>query len=137
VVDHASGWYDQGGGDCLSLHSYLGRLKPPRRRDQRVWVLSEFGGLHHDIPGHFWKEGTTFGYRKFKSVGALSAAYREVVGIELKSLIKSGLSAAVYTQISDVEGETNGLITYDREVVKMDANLIRELNNDLYQEMAE
>ncbi|MDR2688029.1 MAG: glycoside hydrolase family 2 [Oscillospiraceae bacterium] len=120
TIDHASGWHDQGGGDCVSPHIYFTRLKAPRRRDGRAFVLSEFGGYSHAVEGHVWNPGKVFGYRKFKSLKALRAAYARLFAKQVKPLMGKGLSAAVYTQVSDVEDEVNGVMTYDREIVKVD-----------------
>ena len=121
TIDHASGWHDQGGGDCISTHIYFTPLKAPRRGkdDRRAFVLSEFGGYSHAVPGHVWNPGKVFGYRKFKSLESLRKAYAKLYAKRLKPLIRKGLSAAVYTQASDVEDEVNGLMTYDREVIKV------------------
>jgi len=121
TIDHASGWHDQGGGDCVSPHIYFTRLKAPRRKkgDERAFVLSEFGGYSHATEGHVWNPRKVFGYRKFKSLQALQAAYTKLYSRHLKPLIPRGLSAAVYTQVSDVEDEVNGVMTYDREIIKV------------------
>jgi len=120
-IDHASGWHDQGGGDCLSPHIYFKPLRAPRRRkgDERAWVLSEFGGYSHAVVGHLWSR-KIFGYRIYKTRETLQAAYAKLFEQKLQVLIDQGLSAAVYTQISDIEEEVNGLMTYDREVCKVE-----------------
>jgi len=118
-VDHASGWFDQGGGDVNSLHIYFRQLKLPKRRDQRPLVISEYGGYSLQIPGHVWHQGKEFGYRKFKTGEELEQAYTALLEDQLQPLIAQGLCAAVYTQITDVETEVNGLMTYDREVIKL------------------
>ncbi|MCL2300458.1 MAG: glycoside hydrolase family 2 [Firmicutes bacterium] len=121
TVDHASGWHDQGGGDCVSPHIYFTKLKAPKRGkdDNRALVLSEFGGYSHAVEGHVWNPGKVFGYRVYKSLGALREAYAKLYAKQVKPLTDAGLSAAVYTQVSDVEDEVNGLMTYDREVLKI------------------
>ena len=127
MIDHASGWHDQGGGDCISPHIYFRPLWLPRRRkgDGRAMVLSEFGGYSHAVKGHVWRPGRrVFGYRIFKSLDSLKAAYARLYEKQVRPLIPRGLSAAVYTQLTDVEDEVNGLLTYDREVVKMDRTMI-------------
>ncbi|MDR1409150.1 MAG: glycoside hydrolase family 2 [Oscillospiraceae bacterium] len=133
TVDHASGWHDQGGGDVVSLHVYFKKLpvpkfengkwnvenafKPPQT--PRALVLSEFGGYSYHTPGHVYNPYRVFGYRKFKSVEKFRAAYQKLYRKQLQPMIDAGLSAAVYTQLSDVEDETNGLVTFDREVCKL------------------
>ena len=122
TIDHASGWHDQGGGDCVSPHIYFTPLKAPRRSkwQDRAFVLSEFGGYSHAVEGHVWNPGKVFGYRIYKSIESLQAAYKKLYAKRVQALSKKGLSATVYTQVSDVEDEVNGLITYDREVVKQE-----------------
>ena len=119
-VDHASGWYDQGAGDVQSIHTYFRKLSMPKRRDDRPVVISEYGGYSHAERGHLWNEKRSFGYRGYKRRESLKKAYESLIRNQLKPLVPLGLSAAVYTQLTDVETETNGLITYDREVVKTD-----------------
>ena len=120
LVDHASGWFDQGGGDFQSRHVYFKKLKRPKP-DKRAFVISEFGGYSLKIPGHMWDENKKFGYRFYETSEALTDAYLTLLENELKPLIPQGLAAAVYTQTTDVEIEINGYLTYDRKVEKMDA----------------
>jgi beta-galactosidase/beta-glucuronidase len=124
-VDHASGWFDQGAGDFLSLHSYFRRLKPvmdrPRRgRRARATILSEFGGFSLPVEGHLWDPDSEFGYRKFQDTESLTDAYLALLVNELEPWVDRGLSGAVYTQTTDVETEINGYLTYDRGVAKID-----------------
>lgn len=119
-VDHASGWFDQGGGDCKSLHVYFKRLPIIRPEEHRAAVLSEFGGYSLKVDSHLWNPAAEFGYRKFRTPEALTDAYIALLEDELRPLIEAGLSAAVYTQLTDVEIEVNGYVTYDRAVEKMD-----------------
>ena len=126
-VDHASGWHDQGGGDVDSRHVYY---KPVRLKNdgRRVLALTEFGGYSLPIPGHC-AEDKEFGYRVYRSAGewmdAVEKLYREQV---IPHIEKEGLSAAVYTQVSDVEEEVNGLMTFDRRVTKMDESRMTAIN---------
>ncbi len=136
LVDQASGWFDQGGGDVVSRHRYVLRLRPPSRRDRRPFSLSEFGGLNLAVPGHVWDEGVRFGYRFLDDADALAAALTRLYREELIPLVGAGLRAATYTQVADVETETNGLLTYDREVCKVPAELMRRLNEELYAALA-
>jgi beta-galactosidase/beta-glucuronidase len=130
LVDHASGWFDQGGGDFQSKHIYFKRLKWPRP-DTRAFIISEFGGYSQKIPGHMWDENKKFGYRFYDSREALTAAYIALLEDELQPLVPRGLAAAVYTQTTDVEIEINGFLTYDRKIEKMDANSIRRAHEKL------
>jgi len=126
-VDHASGWYDQGAGDVQSIHTYFRKLSMPKRRDHRPVVISEYGGYSHAERGHLWDEKRAFGYRGYKSRESLKKAYESLLHNQLGPLVPKGISAAVYTQLTDVETETNGLITYDREVVKIDPETMRNI----------
>lgn len=132
LVDHASGWFDQGAGDFRSRHRYVLSLKPPPRRDKRPFYLSEFGGYNLAVPGHTWSETEKYGYRHFDDEAALAVGLTTLWREQLIPLVARGLRAAVYTQVADVEIETNGLMTYDRKVLKVDPALMRQLNSELY-----
>jgi len=98
---------------------------PKRKKgDCRAFVLSEFGGYSHAVQGHVWNPGKVFGYRIYRSPGALRAACAKLYEKRVRPLLDKGLSAAVYTQVSDVEREVNGLMTYDREIVKVSKSRI-------------
>jgi hypothetical protein len=118
LVDGPSGWTDRGVGHMKDAHVYPGPGMFPVMPD-RVSVLGEFGGLGLPLKGHLWKETDNWGYRTYKSTEELREAYRGLM-VRLHPLIGKGLSAAVYTQTTDVEVEVNGLLTYDREVLKLD-----------------
>ncbi len=130
LVEHASGWFDQGGGDFQSRHVYMKKVKRPKQ-DGRAFALSEFGGYSLKIPGHVWNEDKKFGYRSYDSSEALTEAYLRLLDTEVKPLIPQGLAAAIYTQTSDVEIEINGYLTYDRKVEKMDAEVLRIVHEEL------
>lgn len=115
-VDQASGWFDQGGGDFKSVHNYFRKLGIVK--DPRAFVLSEYGGYACRIPGHSSVE-RIYGYRQFSTKKEFSIAYQKLIHHSLKPLIKKGLCGAVYTQVSDVEEELNGLLTYDRKICKL------------------
>lgn len=130
VIDHASGWHDQGGPDLKSVHQYV--LPVRSYRDPlRPYVLSEFGGYSRIILNHVWNREKSFGYKMFKSRNKLTKAYITLFEKQIIPLIKKGLSASVYTQISDVEFEVNGLFTYDRELLKIDKDVIVQINEKL------
>ena len=131
TVDHASGWFDQGGGDCKSLHVYFKKLPGSQIEQNRATVLSEFGGYSLKIEKHTWNPKEEFGYKKFDSREALTKAYVDLLEKELSPWVKKGLSAAVYTQTTDVETEINGYLTYDREVEKMDFEKIRGVHKKI------
>lgn len=124
LVDSASGWTDRGVGDFNDVHIYPGPGSPPSEPG-RALLLGEFGGLGLPLPGHMWKE-TGWGYQSFKTKSELTDRFVMLLD-ELRYLIdKPGLSGAVYTQTTDVEGEINGLMTYDRAVLKMDEARVRK-----------
>ncbi len=116
LVDHASGWFDQGCGDFKSDHNYFHTLRV--RKEKRPYVLSEFGGYACHIPEHTFSI-MVFGYRIFFTAEALDDAYHKLMEKEIGKLVQNGLSACVYTQLSDVEDEINGLMTYDRKICKV------------------
>ena len=133
LVDEASGWYDQGGGDVYSLHNYFYPLRV--RPQTRTVALSEYGGIAWPMPGHE-PPRKTYGYGTAKSREELTARYKKLqLGAVLPQLQK-GLSALVYTQLTDVEDEVNGLFTYDRTAIKPDANAVRSVNAALAAEFA-
>ncbi len=127
LVDGASGGNHFSAGDILDHHQYPGPGVPPAVTD-RAMVLGEFGGLGLPVKGHTWQAEKNWGYRSFTNAEALTTAY---VGLleQLPALVSSnGLSAAIYTQTTDVEVEINGLMTYDRAVVKMNQAQVTEVN---------
>jgi len=118
LIDQASGWYDQKGGDIYSVHNYFRKQKVERDPYGRAFVISEYGGYAWCVPGHSFSEGV-FGYRNYTDQDSLDAGYRKLLDAEVFPLVEKGLSAAVYTQVSDIEEEVNGLLTYDRKLVKV------------------
>ena len=129
-VDHASGWYDQNGVDFKSMHRYILPVTAPRA-DGRPFVLSEYGGYSMIVDGHVWNKEKSFGYIMFKSKDKLTAAYKKLLEKQIIPLIPKGLCATVYTQVSDVEFEVNGMLTYDRQLVKLDEDTVKALNERL------
>ena len=129
-VDHASGWHDQKGGDFKSIHRYIVPLHP-YVLDDRAFVVSEYGGYSSVIKDHVWNIKKCFGYLMFRNKDTLSNAYRRLHTGQVIPLIKHGLCALVYTQVSDVENEVNGILTYDRKLVKLDEDMIRDINSKL------
>ena len=118
LVNGPSGWEDRGYGDMKDMHDYPGPNMFPVMKD-RVSVLGEFGGLGLPVAGHLWKDQGNWGYRSFKTTDELRTNYHGLIH-RLHPLIGKGLSAAVYTQTTDVEIEVNGFMTYDREIMKFD-----------------
>ncbi|MFV0319127.1 MAG: glycoside hydrolase family 2 protein [Microbacterium sp.] len=129
-VDHASGWHDQGAGDLQSLHIYFRPVRVPRRRDDRVLAVTEYGGYSLAVPGRSWGE-KTFGYRVYRRRAAWADAVERLHTREIERAVARGLGATVYTQLSDVEDEVNGLVTYDRCFVKIDQDRMRAINDRL------
>ena len=131
IIDSVSGWHDQGVGktELRSLHTYYTPLRVPN--DPRPVVLSEFGGYSHKVDGHVFATDKEFGYKRFEDTDSLVEAVRELYLTKLMPLIDEGLSAAVYTQVSDVEEEINGLVTYDRRILKIPVDTMREINDEL------
>lgn len=126
IYDHASGWHDQHIGDIKSMHVYFQKVRMPKR-EKRCIILSEFGGLVLPIEGHLM-EGNSV-YTKYENKEAYLKAYKRMIIRDVVNNIPKGLSASIYTQLSDVEEETNGFITFDREIVKCDVNKIKEIND--------
>lgn len=130
LVNSASGWTDRGVGDVWDYHVYPGPGVPPAD-GRRAQVLGEFGGLGLPLEGHLWWDKRNWGYRTYTSLAELRTAY-ESLFLQLDAMREQGLSAAVYTQTTDVEGEVNGLMTYDRAVQKVDPKWARSLHERLY-----
>lgn len=131
LVGGPSGWEDLGWGHTKDKHSYPGPAMFPVMSD-RVSVLGEYGGLGLVVSGHLWQEDRNWGYQSFTTPDELRRRYERLIG-DLHPLIEEGLAAAVYTQTTDVEGEVNGLITYDRREIKIDPEVLTELHRPLYE----
>ena len=129
-VDPASGWHDQGAGDLRSLHVYFKPFRFRYDRRGRALALSEFGGYNLRVDGHCFSQ-KDYGYRRLPDAAALWRDFARLYERQVLPAVPRGLCAAVYTQLSDVEDELNGLMTYDRRVVKLDAEDVRELNDRL------
>jgi hypothetical protein len=127
TVDHASGWHDQGAGDIKSYHVYFHPYHYKKDRRARAVVLSEFGGYNYRVENHAWNN-VDFGYKRASSCEELIRSYRRLYEEEILPARAQGLSAAVYTQLTDVEDELNGLLTYDREIAKIPDEILREIN---------
>lgn len=125
MIDSASGWFDQQCGDFRSEHHYFD--EPKMIPDTRVFVLSEYGGFACPIQQHM-SVTKVYGYGIYKNVNDFSKAYYHLLDKTINPLIQQGLCAAIYTQLSDIEEEVNGLLTYDREICKLieKDNLIKE-----------
>ncbi len=130
LVNAASGGnFFYGAGDILDVHNY----PAPRiylLDDDKANVIGEYGGIGYPIKGHLWQPDKNWGYIEFKSPKDVTDKYVEYIDI-LDTLAKIAYTGAVYTQTTDVEGEVNGLLTYDRKKMKVDARRVRETNRRL------
>ena len=126
LIDRASGWHDQGTGELRSIHLYFDDYKYKPDKAGRCVVLSEFGGYALPIPGHSATE-KPFGYKKFDSQEKFRRALTLLYDGQVRPASMQGLAAAVYTQLTDVETELNGLITYDRRVIKLSPADVKKL----------
>ncbi|HUU11972.1 MAG TPA: glycoside hydrolase family 2 TIM barrel-domain containing protein [Phycisphaerae bacterium] len=126
LVNNASGWTDKKVGDVNDIHSYP-NPRSPKPEPTRAVVLGEFGGLGLGIDGHTWKK-EHWGYKGMADREELTAAYERLLQAAYKLKDTEGLSAVVYTQTTDVEVECNGLLTYDRAIVKPDLERVSAVN---------
>ena len=131
LYDHTSGWHDQGISDVKSYHVYFKRfrLKSPGIPGKRVIILSEFGGFVLPIKDHMMTGNHV--YKSFDSKEKWLARYETTIQRDVIDNIPKGLSAIVYTQLSDVEEELNGFVTFDREVIKVDPKVIKQINDKI------
>lgn len=135
LVNPASGGNHRACGDILDLHNYPGPsmfLYDP----QRVTVLGEYGGIGLPLENHLWWNKRNWGYVQFKNSDEVTAEYVKYAN-ELKGLVDRGFSAAVYTQTTDVEGEVNGLMTYDRKEIKINEAAVKKANQAVINQLAE
>ncbi len=133
LVNSASGGNYYNAGDILDLHNYPDPAMPRPEifGAKEALVLGEFGGLGLPVDEHTWQQ-KNWGYQSFKSSDSLFERYSSLIN-RLEELIGKGLSAAVYTQTTDVEGEVNGFMTYDRKIIKMPLDKLKKVNQKLYQ----
>jgi beta-galactosidase/beta-glucuronidase len=118
----------------IDHHQYPGPGMPPMQQE-RAMVLGEFGGLGLPVKEHLWQDKDNWGYRKYQTADTLTMKYADLIN-QIPDMISKGLSAAIYTQTTDVEGEVNGLMTYDRAMIKMDADRVRQINSVLHKTTA-
>lgn len=132
LVNSVSGWADRNTGDYYDIHNYPSTaMIPLDETSGRISALGEFGGLALPVSGHMLYDGKGWGYRNTSRDIDLMADYTTLV-YDLETLVAQGLSAAVYTQTTDVEKEVNGLITYDREVIKLPEDVLSFMHDRLY-----
>ena len=134
IIDHASGFHDQNGFDLNSFHIYFTPFRFPKafRGDDRPIVLSEFGGFSLRVKGHMFNKTKFFGYRKYYDEESYAKAMEKLFSKKvIPSIKKRGLAATVYTEVSDVEDECNGLMTYDRRVIKISVKRMKKINSEV------
>jgi len=136
LINEASGWFDKGTGHVADAHNYPDPVMPDVE-ETRVSVLGEFGGLGLLDHSHTWHPDKIFGVKKYyhgfdKSLSEeeMSAKYLKLLH-HLKELIPKGLAAAIYTQLTDIEGEINGYLTYDREIMKMEKDRLVQIHREI------
>jgi hypothetical protein len=127
LVNHASGWYERGAGDVVDRHNYP-EPRPPEPEGERAAVQGEYGGLGFNVPGHMWQE-EGWGYALFPDQESLTQRFEDMLLVIQDAGGNAGLSAAVYTQTTDIETENNGLMTYDREITKIEAEAVSLANS--------
>ena len=133
-VNATSGWLDVGAGDLVDRHDY--RLKPdaPQGDGVRALVIGEYGGLGWPIEAHLWNpKMRNWGYHAYHSAESLQEAYRVLTARLLELQRSEGICAAIYTQTTDVEGEVNGLMTYDRAIQKLPPEWLAEVHAPFWQ----
>ncbi len=133
VVNAISGWNDRNAGDFYDIHTYEPEPLAPDAKSDRVVVIGEFGGIGWPVQGHLWNpEMRNWGYQTYQSADAVLEAYKKKYAKIIDYYQNRALSAAVYTQTTDVEGEVNGLLTYDREVIKIPVETLRQIHAPLF-----
>lgn len=125
IIDSTSGWHDRGITDVISKHIYFTPIVV--KQGAKPWLLTEFGGLSIRVKGHTFND-KLFGYKVYKSKEGLTGAYSRLFNKTIIPQISKGLSATVYTQLTDVEDELNGILTYDRKVQKIDTEVLKKIN---------
>ena len=135
IIDSTSGWFHQKKSDVTSHHVYFKKPILPHEKSKPL-VLSEFGGFSHRVNGHLFGP-KNYGYSKHESRADFENALFSLYENDIVPLVENGISALIYTQLSDIEDETNGLVTYDRKVVKVDAYRMKKIADMLYKKSEE
>lgn len=130
LVDTTSGWYDYGYSDVNSLHIYGKDLE--LTKDKRATTLSEFGGYVYQVKNHVYSPNKEYGYRFFETKESYQKAFVDLYEKQIIPLIDKGLCACIYTQLSDIEEEINGLLTYDRKILKIDGDVIKQVMDKIH-----
>lgn len=133
IINGVTGWTDRKLGDMYDVHNYpVTSMIKTKYNDNRISALGEFGGLGLPLKEHLWNPNMrNWGYKNIDGAIDLATDYARLM-YDLETLIAQGLGAAIYTQTTDVEGEVNGLITYDRKIIKLPAGLISIMHSRLY-----
>lgn len=134
-IDTASGWFSCENNDFESLHVYFKKFVMPKESEKPV-LLSEFGGYSYKEKGHVFNTEDTYGYRFFEKRKDFEDALQKLYDEEIIPVVKEGLCGAVYTQVSDVEDETNGIFTYDRKVCKVSKERMNRIADSIYKEIS-
>lgn len=130
LVDEASGWFDQHGGDFYSVHNYFHVLRFPVQH-RRILAMTEYGGMVRKIEGHTAVPEHVYGYGVYRTEKGVTRAYWQLVRRDILRNIPFGLSCVVFTQLSDIEEEANGILTWDRECVKMNEEKLVQINQKI------
>ncbi len=132
LTNSNTGWLDMNAGDLFDIHTYEPVPLEPKQKADRAIVIGEYGGVGWPVADHLWNPAMrNWGYQTYQDQASYLAALRKKLEALVPMKEKLGLSAAVYTQTTDVEGEVNGLMTYDRKFIKVDPALLREMNAPL------
>lgn len=134
-IDSTSGWFRRKKTDVDSRHVYFRKVN--LRAGRKPLVLSEFGGYSYKPEGHVFNTDNTYGYGKYQDIHAFADAVEALYNEQIIPHVRKGLCAAIYTQVSDVEDETNGLITYDRKVEKLNPATMRLIAQNLQEAVQE
>ena len=136
IWDATSGWFIEKDSDVDSHHIYFRKIKI-KARPSRPLILSEFGGFSWKVPDHSFNFDEEYGYKKFKSGEELTKGLCDMYCGDIVPAIRHGLNGAILTQVSDVEDETNGIATYDRQVIKTDEKSMQDMANKLFETFAQ
>jgi len=134
LINSVSGWTLLDFGDVYDIHTYEAIPKAPKNMQNRAIVVGEYGGIGYAIKGHLWNiNATGWGYQSYEDTEKLTDAYRKKFTEIIRQKRELGISASVYTQTTDVQGESNGLLTYDRKVIKIPVNTLKKIHQPVFE----
>jgi hypothetical protein len=134
LINSVSGWTLLDFGDVYDIHTYEAIPKAPKNMQNRAIVVGEYGGIGYAIKGHLWNANATgWGYQSYEDTEKLTDAYRKKFTEIIRQKRELGISASVYTQTTDVQGESNGLLTYDRKVIKIPVNTLKKIHQPVFE----